>query len=147
METQDIQKTFATASITRTASHALINAARSAGNAIGIQVAIAITDAGGHLKAFERDDSVPFLTADVAVDKAWTAASFGLGTHVWSAILEDGKVAQLAHRPRMVAVGGGWPIVEAGRVVGGIGVSGGNAQQDQEVAELALKALGFEVAI
>ncbi len=146
MQTQDTLKTFPTASIARPAATALIDAARSAARDMGIHVAIAVTDAAGHLKAFERGDEAPFLTAEVAVDKAWTAASFGLGTHVWNAILGDSKVAQLAHRPRMVAVGGGCPIVESGKVVGGIGISGGNALQDQQAAEIALKALGFEVA-
>src|SRR6476661_883890 len=56
----------------------------------------------GHLKAFERSDEAFFLAADVAIDKAWTAASFGLATHVWNSLLTDSKVSQLAHRPRMV---------------------------------------------
>jgi uncharacterized protein GlcG (DUF336 family) len=98
------------------------------------------------LNAFDRADNAPFLTVDVAVDKAWTATSFGLGTHVWNTILGDSKVAQLAHHPRMLAVGGGCPIILGGKVVGGIGISGGNAQQDQDAAEIALKAVGFEVA-
>ncbi|WP_330832755.1 GlcG/HbpS family heme-binding protein [Piscinibacter sp.] len=132
-------------SITRDAALALIEAARAAAHDIGIEVTIAVTDAAGHLKAFERADNAPFLTIDVAVDKAWTAASFGLATHVWNSILTDGKVAQLAHRPRMVSVGGGCPIVESGKVVGAIGISGGNALQDQQAAEIALRALGFEV--
>jgi uncharacterized protein GlcG (DUF336 family) len=38
------------------------------------------------------------------------------------------------------------PIVLDGQVVGGIGISGGNAVQDQQAAETALKSLGFEVA-
>jgi len=146
MQTPSLQTTFASASITRVAAQALMDAARTASREIGIHVTIAVTDAAGHLKAFERDDSAPFLTVDVAIDKAWTAASFGVGTHVWNMILGDSKVAQLAHRPRMVAVGGGCAIVEAGKVVGGIGISGGNAVQDQQAAEMALKALGFEVA-
>lgn len=145
MQAQTLQKSFPTASITREAAAALVQAAQTASKDLGLRVTIAITDAAGHLKAFGRDDHAPFLTPDVAVDKAWTAASFGLGTHVWNAILSDSKVAQLAHRPRMVAVGGGCPIVEAGQVVGGIGISGGNALQDQQAAEIALKALGFEV--
>ena len=144
MQTNELQKTFPTASITRVAAMELMDAARAASKEMGIYVTIAITDAAGHLKAFERDDNAPFLTADVAVDKAWTAASFGVGTHVWNAILSDSKVAQLAHRPRMVSVGGGCPIIEAGKVVGGIGISGGNALQDQQAAETALKTLGFE---
>jgi uncharacterized protein GlcG (DUF336 family) len=146
MQTNPAQKTHAAPSITRAAALELIAAARAASAKIGIEVTIAVTDAAGNLKAFERSDAAPFLTAEVAIDKAWTAASFGLATHVWNSILTDTKVSQLAHRPRMVAVGGGCPIVEDGKVVGAIGISGGNALQDQQAAEEALQALGFEVA-
>ncbi len=106
-----------------------------------------MTDATGNLRAFERTDGAPFLTAEVAIDKAWTASSFGFATHVWNDyVTSDPKVAPLAHRPRMVAVGGGYPIVENGKLIGGIGISGGNYQQDQEAAAAALRHLGFEVA-
>ena len=138
--------TVASTSIAREAAARLIDAARAACRDIGIEATIAITDAGGHLKALDRTDNAPFLTVDVAIDKAWTAASFGLGTHVWNGIVKDPVVAQLAHRPRLVAVGGGCPIVHDGRVVGGIGISGGNALQDQQAAEAALQAVGFDIA-
>jgi uncharacterized protein GlcG (DUF336 family) len=138
--------TFATASISRDAAQALIAAAEAAARDIGIKVTIAVTDAGGHLSALTRHDGAPFLSVNVAIDKAWTAASFGLPTHVWADVIADPGVAQLAHQPRLVAVGGGVPIVAGGQVVGGIGISGGNAVQDREAAEVALKATGFEVA-
>ncbi|MBV8659370.1 MAG: heme-binding protein [Burkholderiales bacterium] len=139
-------KTHIAASISQDAALQLIAAAREACANLGIEVAIAVTDAAGHLKAFERSDHARFLTADVAIDKAWTAASFGLGTHVWSQIISNPDVAQLAHRPRLVAVGGGYPILLEGQVVGGIGISGGNALQDQQACEAALVATGFELA-
>ncbi|MFZ6780647.1 GlcG/HbpS family heme-binding protein [Undibacterium sp. Ji83W] len=140
-----MSKSFPAASITRDAANALITAASAAARDIGIDVTIAVTDNAGHLKAFERADSAAFLTVDVAIDKAWTAASFGLPTHTWTTIISNDVVAQLAHRPRLVAVGGGCPIMENGKVIGGIGISGGNALQDQQAAEIALAALGFEV--
>ncbi len=141
-----MNNTYATASVTREAAHALITAASAATRDMGIAVTIAVTDAGGHLSALARDDRAPFLTVNVAIDKAWTAASFGLATHVWSDVIANPEVAQLAHQPRLVAVGGGVPIVADGRVVGGIGISGGNARQDRDAAEIALKALGYDVA-
>lgn len=145
MSSPAIQHSIPVHSIARASAVALIEAARVASKAIGIEVAIAVTDPSGHLVAFERTDGVPFLAIEVAIDKAWTVSSFGLGTHVWNAILSDPKVSQLGHRPRMVAVGGGCPIVEGGKVIGAIGISGGNAQQDQDAAEVALRKLGFEV--
>jgi len=139
-------KSFPTASITCTTAAALVEAAREAAGTIGIEVAIAVTDGAGNLKTFERTDGAAFLTAEVAIDKAWTAASYGIATHVWNAyITGDPKVAQLAHRPRLVAVGVGYPVKETGKVIGGIGVSGGTYQQDQDIAEAALKALGFDI--
>ncbi|ABC94048.1 hypothetical conserved protein (plasmid) [Rhizobium etli CFN 42] len=143
----EFTKSISTASINRQAAAALIEAALAAARDIGIEAAVAVTDATGNLRAFERTDGAPFLTVDVAIDKAWTASSFGFATHVWNDyVTGDPKVAPLAHRPRMVAVGGGYPILEDGRLIGGIGISGGNYQQDQDAAVAALRQLGFEVA-
>lgn len=47
----------------------------------------------------------------------------------------------------MVAVGGGYPILEDGRLIGGIGISGGNHQQDQDACVSALRELGFGVVV
>jgi len=139
-------KTHATASITLAAAKALIEASIVAAKEIGIDVTIAVTDAAGNLKNFERADNAPFLTVDVAIDKAWTAASFGLATHTWNALVSNPELTPLSQRPRLLAIGGGYPIIENGKVVGGIGVSGGNVAQDRQIAEQALKSIGFEVA-
>lgn len=142
-----ITKSIPAANISREAAAALVAAALEAGRDLGIELAVAVTDATGNLRAFERADAAPFLTASVAVDKAWTSASFGFPTHVWNDyVTNDPKVAPLAHLPRMVAVGGGYPILENGKLIGGIGISGGSYQQDQDAAVAALRKLGFEVA-
>jgi uncharacterized protein GlcG (DUF336 family) len=138
--------TTSAASITRDSALALVAAAREASKDLGIELAIAVTDAGGHLTAFERAEGAPFLAASVAVDKAWTAASFGLSTLVWNQVVAQPATAPLAQHPRVMAVGGGVPIVVGGKVVGGIGISGGNAQQDHDAAVAALAAQGFEVS-
>lgn len=134
------------ASITRDSALALAVAARDAATKIGLNLAIAVTDEGGHLIAFERADATPFLAAEVAINKAWTAASFGLDTMIWNQVVAQPATAPLANHPRIMPVGGGVPIVMGGRLVGGIGISGGNAQQDHDVAVAALQAAGFEVA-
>ncbi|MGZ2356670.1 heme-binding protein [Streptomyces sp. 372A] len=91
-------------------------------------------------------DGAPFLGPTVAVDKAWTAAAYRLPTHVWAQVIQDPAHAQLAHIPRLIAVGGGYPIVEDGVVIGRFGLSGGSADQDSAVAEAALTQLGFTAA-
>ena len=142
----NVTQVQAKASITRDSALALAVAARDAATKIGLSLAIAITDEGGHLVAFERADATPFLAAEVAINKAWTAASFGLDTMTWNQIVAQPATAPLANHPRVMPVGGGVPIVAGGRVVGGIGISGGNAQQDHDVAVAALKAAGFDAA-
>lgn len=137
-------KTVSTATITREAA-ALLAAARTAAAESGFEAAVAVTDAGGYLRAFERGDGAPALTADIALNKAYTAATSGRATHVWQAIVADPSAAQLAHTPRLVAAAGGYPILANGMVVGGLGIAGGSAQQDQAIAEQTLRALGFDV--
>jgi uncharacterized protein GlcG (DUF336 family) len=145
MNAQNTSKTYSTSHITLVAARELIAESITAANEIGIKVTVAVTDAAGQLTAFERVDGSPLLAIDVAIDKAYTVAGFGLGTHVWNEILKDSNVAQLAHRPRLVSVGGGCAIVECGKVIGGIGISGGTALQDQQAAEKALRVLGYDV--
>lgn len=135
--------TISSTAISLEAAQALLAEARRACAARGFAATIAITDAGGHLRAFERADAAPFLTADVAVDKAWTAASFGMATHDWNGYMAEPTVAPLAHHPRLMAVGGGVPLFHEGRLVGGIGISGGSSIQDHEAAEEALRRSGW----
>jgi uncharacterized protein GlcG (DUF336 family) len=136
-------KTINTSVISLEAAQALLAEARRACETRGFAATIAITDAGGHLRAFERADSAPFLTAEVAIDKAWTAASFGMATHQWNQYMAESTVAPLAHHPRLMPVGGGVPLFHEGQIVGGIGISGGSSAQDHEAAEEALKNFGF----
>jgi len=145
MTVQTINKSYPTSNITLEAARMLIAESITAANEIGIKVTVAITDAAGQLTAFERVDGAPLLAIDIAIDKAYTASGFGLGTHVWNEILKNDVVSQLAHRPRLVSVGGGCVIVDGGKVIGGIGISGGTAIQDQQAAEKALRVLGYDV--
>lgn len=75
---------------------------------------------------------------------AWgTAAGFGFATSRCSAIVGDDELLRigLAQRPGLVMFGGGLPVVEAGQRIGGIGVSGGSAEQDEACAAAGIAAL------
>ena len=136
-------KTIATSSLSLETAFALLAQARRACEERGFAPAIAITDAGGHLRAFERADTAPFLTAEVAMNKAWTSASFGLSTQEWNQYMGEPTVAPLAHHPRLLPVGGGLPFHIDGKLAGGIGISGGTSLQDHEAGEDALRSLGL----
>ena len=59
--------------------------------------------------------------------------------------IADSNVAPLANVPGLMPVGGDNPVKHGGKLIGGIGVSGGNAEQDQDIAEGALSSVGFDV--
>lgn len=139
------QHSLSTRSIDRSASVDLIDAARKASTDMSTNVVIAIVDFGGHLTALQTMDHTPFLAVNVAIAKAWTAVSYHVPTHIWSDVIKSPEVEHLAHIPGLSAVAGGYPIIEDSNVIGGIGVSGGTWEQDKQIAEAALAALGFEL--
>ncbi|WP_233168154.1 GlcG/HbpS family heme-binding protein [Xylophilus sp. ASV27] len=113
---------------------------------LGARVNVAVVDAAGLPVAFARMAGAPLHSVEIATDKAYTAASFGLPTSAWPAALgaHSEAVRQgLVLRPRFVAFGGGLPIEEDGARIGGIGVSGGSEAQDEAIAHAGLRALGI----
>ncbi|MFY9509784.1 MAG: heme-binding protein [Rubrivivax sp.] len=125
------------------AAQAVIVAARVR----GIRVNVAVVDRGGLLCAFLRMPGAPLHSIDIAIDKAYTAASFGLATSSWSAVLAEHSPAVrdgLVLRPRFVAFGGGVPIVEDHELLGAVGVSGGSEMQDEECAKAGVTAIGID---
>ena len=124
-------------------------AAVQAASDLGVPVNIALVDAAGVLAAFVRMPGAPLHSVDIAMDKAYTATSFGLPTSQWHAVLGQHSPAVregLVLRPRFVAFGGGLPIVEGGMRIGAIGVSGGSEAQDEAIALAGLQALGLAPA-
>jgi uncharacterized protein GlcG (DUF336 family) len=126
---------------------AAATAARAAvahAESLGAAVNVAVVDAGGTLAAFLRMPGAPLHSVDIAIDKAYTAVSFGLPTHQWAAALQSHSQAVregIVFRPRFVAFGGGLPILAGGQRIGAIGVSGGSEEQDQVIAQAGLDAL------
>lgn len=114
---------------------------------LGIKINVAVCDASGTQMAFLRMNGAPLHSISISEDKAYTAVSFGLPTSQWTQILSDhsdGVRLGLPVRPRFVQFGGGLPINVNGVLVGGIGVSGGSEQQDEECARFGLIAAEIE---
>lgn len=128
------------------AAHAAAGAAVAEAERMGVRVNVALVDSEGVLAAFLRMPGAPLHSVDIAVDKAYTAASFGLPTSSWSEVLQSHSAAVrqgLVLRPRFVAFGGGLPVIEDGQVIGGIGVSGASEMQDEAIARAGLAALSL----
>ena len=131
-------------SISNEGAEKLIAAAKKKAQEIGVPMVIAVCDESGILKSFCRMDGAAQLSVDIAQDKAYTAISFGMPTHGWWDFIKEDKplLHGIIKTDRLVVFGGGYPVMVDGKVVGGIGVSGGHYTQDQQVAEAALAALG-----
>ena len=109
---------------------------------------LAVCDESGIAKALLRMDGASEATLRIAQDKAYTSATLGRATHaLWDFVKNDPPLANgLTHYPRIVVFGGGYPVIEDGDVIGGIGVSGGHYSDDMEVARAALAAIGAPVS-
>jgi uncharacterized protein GlcG (DUF336 family) len=137
-------QTFGRSSISTEAAHRMIAAAEAKAADMGKAFVIAIVDDGGVLKAYSRMDGAPLLSVQIAQDKAYTAAGFGMPTHGWhDFIKDDPPLADGAPTgiDRLVVFGGGFPITVDDEVVGGIGVSGAHWSEDMEVAQAGVEAL------
>ena len=114
----------------------------------GTRVNVAVVDSGGNLAAFLRMPGAFLHSIEIAIDKAYTAAGFGMPTGAWSEALMAHSPAVrtgIPLRPRMVCFGGGLPLRHENRLIGGIGVSGGSEEQDEACARAGVMAIGLTV--
>jgi glc operon protein GlcG len=124
------------------AKRALEAAAREAAS-LQVPVAIAVADRAGHLVAYGRMDGAPLLSGQIAQDKAYTVAAFGLPTHEWFEMIKDepALLHGIVKTERLIIFGGGVAIRVDGEIVGAVGISGGSADQDRRVAEAGATAI------
>jgi len=105
-------------------------------------MAVAVTDTAGNLVYFERMDNTQTGSINIAVGKSRSAAQFRRPTKVFQDLIAKGsEFTYLLGLEGAVVVQGGIPIVQDGRIVGAIGVSGGTGPQDVQVAEAGLAAI------
>ena len=132
--------------ITAEAAAAAVAAAVAHAGGLGVRINAAVTDSAGTLMAFLRMPGAFVHSVDIAIDKAYTAAGFGFATAQWAEILQADEALRLGmpQRPRLVVFGGGLPVREGGELIGGIGVSGASAEQDEACARAGLAALGLD---
>lgn len=127
-----------------TAAKAMAEAAEAKANEMGLPIVFAAVDASGVPILLHRMPGSLLASVKIAEDKAFTSAAIRVPT----AALKDlsapgGDLAAIenSHGGRIVIFGGGLPVTIGDEVVGGIGVSGGTADEDVEVVTAALAAL------
>jgi len=107
---------------------------------LDIAVTAVVVDQSGRMIALGRMDKARPITVEIALNKAYTAASFQQATHELAGVAAQTWFQSLvvSSNGRIMPGGGALPIVEGGSVVGAIAVAGGTDDQDQKCAEVAL---------
>src|SRR4051812_5423924 len=131
-------------------SLSLLDAARTAATDLGIPMAVAVMDPAGHLLAFARMDGAPWITAEIAQGKAWTAAAYGMPSAGQKSKLESMPIFATAITTmtggRFTPQTGAVPVYRDGTLLGAVGASGGTGDQDEQVCRSAVESAGFSVA-
>jgi uncharacterized protein GlcG (DUF336 family) len=133
--------------INRQTAHTIIDGALAHAGELGLRITVAVVDAGGLLKALDRMDGAPPLSAQIAEAKAQGAAVWHRDGHVLAEVQADREafvaaVSEMARLP-LIPAGGSLCIRDTdGNVTGAVGVSGGTPDQDRECAQNGLDALG-----
>jgi glc operon protein GlcG len=121
-------------------ARALIAAAKQEAAKNKWNMAIAVVDVSGAIVAMERMDDTLLVSAQLAVDKARSANGFKRPTKALQDAITSGFTPLLSLQG-VTSVEGGVPIVQGGKIVGAIGVSGATSAEDGKVAAAALAVL------
>jgi uncharacterized protein GlcG (DUF336 family) len=109
---------------------------------INVPMAVTVVDTAGQLVAFERMDNTQTGSIAVSQDKAVSAAMFRRPTKAFQDVVAGGGAGlRILTLRGASAVEGGVPLTVDGKIIGAIGVSGGSAEQDGEVAKSGSTAL------
>ena len=131
----------------------IVNAALRKAAEIGVLETVCVVDEGGYPLVLERMDGARITGPQIAWNKAFTAAGHKRSTHLFNTPPNGpalpGNEAfgiQLSFEGKFAIFVGGFPIVVDGEVIGGVGLSGGNGEQDTACGLAALEALRDRLA-
>ena len=109
---------------------------------IGVRAVVAIADDGGNLKLLECMDDSFIASRDIAINKAYTSVSLKISTKKLASLAAPGGSLygiQHTNGGRIVIFGGGETLDLSGKIVGGLGVSGGTEEEDTALAAFGKK--------
>jgi hypothetical protein len=119
----------------------IIRAGERKAKEMNIAAVFAVVNPEGNLIIEERMDNAILVSVEVAYKKAYTAAALKLNTQDLTALVQPGAMFYgLQSDPKYIVFGGGMLLKVDGKIVGAVGVSGGSAQEDMEIAKACVKA-------
>ncbi len=104
---------------------------------IGVNAVVAIADAGARPILAECMDDAYIASYDIAVSKAYTSVALKMRTADLKKLAQPEKELygiQFTNAGQIVIFGGGEPLFCKGKVIGGLGVSGGTEEKDTYLA-------------
>ena len=124
----------------------LLARVREEAEARDLSLAVAAVDTAGHVLASQRMDGAALGAMQLAVGKAFTAASWATPSGDFGRSTQPGgdDWGWNTTDPRIVVYAGGIPLLVDGELVGAIGASGGTAAEDEECVAAAAAGLGFD---
>ena len=137
-------------SITLEQAKAVVAAAEDKADEIGVAMNIAVVDAGNNLTAFVRQNGAWLGSIEIAKDKAFTARAFDISTAELADMAQPGGPLYgiaVSNDGRVIVFPGGIPLTHEQEIVGAIGVSGGEVDQDHAVAQAGAAALAAVVRL
>ena len=127
----------------------IVDAALAKGRLHGFMpLSVAVLDPGGHLVAFKREDKSGILRFDIAFGKAWGALGMGFGSrelfHRTQANPTFMAALTAVSGGRLVPVPSGVLVLSGDDVIGAVGVSGDNSDNDETCALAGIEAAGLQ---
>lgn len=132
-------------------ANAIVEAAFAKASELGLNpLSVAVLDAGGHLKALQRQDGASTLRPQIALGKAGGALALGVSSRAIAAMASDrptfiSALAPLAPHGVIPAAGGVLIVDAAGAVIGAVGVTGDTSDNDEICALAGIAAAGLAV--
>lgn len=129
--------------MTHTLLEAVLVAARQEAQRQQLPITVTIVDTGGHVRALVRDEGCSYFALESSRLKAVTASQLRLPSHVVGELGQKFPVLQASFstNPAISGLPGGFPLVWQNVVMGGIGIAGGNFEQDQAIGAACVAAV------
>lgn len=119
----------------------LVELAEKRAQELGRAMSFAVVDEGGHLTLLRRMDDAQWITPQIACGKAYTAAAFRLPSEMgrrFQQVPMFATAVTVMTQGDFTPQGGGLPLAKDGEILGALGVSGGTADGDVDVARAAM---------
>jgi ATP:cob(I)alamin adenosyltransferase len=109
---------------------------------IRVPIVFSVVDEGGNMILHHRMDDALLVSMELALNKAYTSVVLKTRTHNLAPLVQPGSDLfglQSSNQNRIVPFGGGFPLTVNGKIIGGIGVSGGTVEEDILLATCAIE--------